>query len=67
MLMKAMSLQLIKGKIDQIKQQITVSWILPRVLDGESIKVMRDKFERWNTDLKELIRTVKDPLFLAED
>lgn len=33
-----------KGKIDQIKANVTISWIIPRVLDSESIKVMRDKF-----------------------
>jgi hypothetical protein len=42
--MKSMALNLVKGKIDQIRQNITVTWIIPRVLDGDSIKVMRDKF-----------------------
>ena len=44
MLMKAMALELVKGKIDQINQTVTISWIIPRVLDGDSIGVMRDKF-----------------------
>ena len=64
--MKAMALELIKGKIDQIAQTVTVSWIIPRVLDEDSIKVMRGKFEKWNNDLKDIIRTVKDPSYLAD-
>ena len=67
MLMKAMALELVKGRIDQTKQEVTISWIVPRVLDHESVNVMKDKFEKWNDDLKSLIRTIKDPSWISDD
>lgn len=65
--MKAMALELVKGKIDEINQTVTISWIIPRVLDDDSISVMKEKFERWNNDLKDMIKSVKDPVWLAEE
>ena len=32
MVMKAMALGLVKGSIDQLRQEVTVSWIAPKVL-----------------------------------
>lgn len=34
LIMRAMSLELIKGSIDQIDGIVSVTWIIPRVLDN---------------------------------
>lgn len=47
MVLKAMSLELIKGSIDQVAQKITVNFIQPRVLDKGRIGTMREKFSDW--------------------
>jgi len=43
--MKAMALGLIRGSIDQLNEDVTVSWIAPKVLESERIGVMLKKFE----------------------
>jgi len=31
--MKALSLELVRGSIDQVGQEVTMTWVQPRVLD----------------------------------
>ena len=38
LLMKAMSLELVKGSIDQVAQTVLVTYIKPRVLDSSQIE-----------------------------
>jgi len=59
LVMKAMSLELIKGSINQVEQVVKVTWIVPRVLDNARIKVMKDKIEAWNKGLDVLIKTIE--------
>lgn len=44
MVMKAMALGLIKGSIDQLNEDVTVTWVAPKVLESERISVMLRKF-----------------------
>jgi len=46
-LMKAMSLKLIKGEIDEIEGVARITWVLPRYLDKQRIAVMQSKFQGW--------------------
>lgn len=48
MIMKAMALGLIKGSIDQLNQDVTVTWVAPKVLESERIEVMLRKFQEWD-------------------
>ena len=45
--MRAMSLKLIRGEIDEIDGVIRISWVVPRYLDGQRIGVMMGKFKEW--------------------
>lgn len=45
--MKALSLKLIKGYINQVEEKITINWIQPKYLDKEKIKVLYGRFENW--------------------
>eukprot|EP00455_Lapot_gusevi_P006682 TRINITY_DN1285_c0_g4_i3.p1 TRINITY_DN1285_c0_g4~~TRINITY_DN1285_c0_g4_i3.p1 ORF type:complete len:103 (+),score=31.43 TRINITY_DN1285_c0_g4_i3:406-714(+) len=47
LLMKAMSLKLIRGVIDQIEQIVRVKWVQPRVLDLQQIAAMNERLVHW--------------------
>ena len=47
MLMRAMSLGIIKGKIDEVSKMVTITWVQPRVLDKEQIQLLSDQLESW--------------------
>jgi len=57
--MKAMSLGLIKGLINEVENVVKVTWIMPRVLDKERIGVMREKIDQWNHSVSGLIKTIE--------
>ena len=45
--MKALSLGLIKGYIDEVNQNLIVTWIQPKYLEREKITVLNDRLESW--------------------
>eukprot|EP01080_Neovahlkampfia_damariscottae_P001219 gene1219-11309_t len=47
LLLKALSLNLIKGTIDQVEENIYVSWVQPRVLDLEQVDSLKLKIGNW--------------------
>jgi len=51
LLMKAMSLNLIKGTIDQVESIVTVTWVQPRVLDKAQIAALKHRLEEWNQNV----------------
>lgn len=53
--MKAMSLKLIKGNIDEVNEKVNVNWVQPRILSLDQIQQMRNRLERWNTNVKETL------------
>lgn len=60
MVLRAMSLELIKGQIDQVDQKVSITFIQPRVLDKQRIGMMRSKFETWQSSLTELLGVVTE-------
>ena len=47
LLMKALSLRLIEGIIDQVNGTVSISWIAPRVLTMPEIEHMKDRLSLW--------------------
>jgi len=47
LLMKAMSIGLIKGEIDEVDQRVTITWVQPRTLGFEHIQKMQSVLEHW--------------------
>jgi|EP00670_Eutreptiella_braarudii_P003102 26S proteasome regulatory subunit N9 len=56
LLMKALALGIIKGVIDQVAQQVSVTWVQARVLDREEIKALAAKVSAWS----DTVRTTLD-------
>ena len=47
-LMRAMSLGLIKGIIDGVDGTVNVTWVQPRVLDTKQLSLLNDQLGLWN-------------------
>lgn len=45
--MRALSLHLIEGSMDQVAQQVQVTWVMPRVLDTTQLKELSTRFGEW--------------------
>lgn len=59
-LMKALSLGLIKGTIDEVDQHIAITWVQPKVLDHEQIKVIVGQLNDWSERVKRTLLTVEE-------
>lgn len=46
-LIKSLSLQLIKGYIDQVEKKIVINWIQPKYLDKDKLSVLHGRFDNW--------------------
>lgn len=58
--MRALSLTLIKGSIDQVDENVTVDWVLPRVLADEQIKALAERLGEWKGKVNEMQNFVSD-------
>ena len=56
LVMKAMSLNLIKGTIDEVEQVVHVDWALPRYLNKGHLTIMNNKMVAWEEKLDNVIR-----------
>ncbi|XP_039259015.1 26S proteasome non-ATPase regulatory subunit 13-like [Styela clava] len=57
--MKAMSLGLVKGTIDQVTEKVHMTWVQPRVLDKTQIGKMKERLDDWCKDVSEMERSVE--------
>lgn len=54
LVMKAFSLGLMKGLIDEVDKTVSVSWLQPRALSLEQMQTMRSRLDQWDADVKRL-------------
>jgi len=47
LIMKALSLKLIRGKIDQVDERVHIDWVQPRVLSRPQIGSLADRLTAW--------------------
>ena len=47
LLMKAFSLEILRGEIDQVAQVAIITWVAPRILDKDQIKDMLARVKAW--------------------
>lgn len=60
MVMKAASLNLVKVQINQLRQEVLISWVAPKVLGSEKISTMLSKFEEWENGVEGVEKFVKE-------
>jgi len=60
LVMKALSLGLVKGSIDQVEQKVAMSWVQPRVLDRNQINVMHGRLGQWCKDVRSMEFLLED-------
>ncbi|KAK9469836.1 hypothetical protein V1512DRAFT_257125 [Lipomyces arxii] len=54
LVMKALSLGLIQGSIDQVSERVTITWLQPRIMTTGQIESMRLRLENWYTSVGQL-------------
>uniref|UniRef100_A0A8C5MQ30 26S proteasome non-ATPase regulatory subunit 13 n=1 Tax=Leptobrachium leishanense TaxID=445787 RepID=A0A8C5MQ30_9ANUR len=54
LVMKALSVGLLRGSIDEVDKKVHITWVQPRVLDLQQIKGMKDRLDFWCTDVKSM-------------
>ncbi|KAK5114276.1 hypothetical protein LTR62_002527 [Meristemomyces frigidus] len=54
LIMKALSLGLLRGNIDQVDQVARISWVQPKVLEREGIEGMRSRLQEWDGGVERL-------------
>ncbi|KAJ5174364.1 26S proteasome regulatory subunit rpn9 [Penicillium canariense] len=54
LVMKALSLGLLKGSIDQVGQVAQIHWVQPKVLDMKQIDGMRNRLKDWDAGVNQL-------------
>ena len=54
LIMKALSLGLLRGKIDQVAQIARINWVQPKVLERSQIEGMRMRLKEWDSNVNEL-------------
>ncbi|XP_070532032.1 26S proteasome non-ATPase regulatory subunit 13-like [Ptychodera flava] len=60
LVMKALSLGLVKGSIDEVDKKVHMTWVQPRVLDLQQIASMQQRLEHWCTEVKNMKVMVED-------
>ncbi|PSS07075.1 hypothetical protein M430DRAFT_110442 [Amorphotheca resinae ATCC 22711] len=54
LIMKALSLELLRGSIDQVDEIARINWVQPKVLDMKQIDNMRLRLQEWDSSVNSL-------------
>ena len=58
-LMRAMSVGLIRGVVDQVDQQLCATWVQPRILDNAQMDSMSKRLGEWGDNVKVVLDSVE--------
>ncbi|KAH9964863.1 hypothetical protein BC827DRAFT_1126950 [Russula dissimulans] len=65
LIMKALSLKLIRGSIDQVDQKAVITWVQPRVLSRAQIGKLADRLEAWKKKLDGVAERIAPELLVS--
>ena len=60
LVMRALSVGLIKGEIDEVSQVVVIDWVQPRVLTLEQISSLNDKIDDWRQHVKKTLFSLEE-------
>lgn len=60
LVMKALSLGLVRGFIDQVDEKVYMTWVQPRVLDLAQISTMQKRLVQWSKDVNQMENLLED-------
>jgi len=60
LVMKALSVKLIRGEIDEVSQTVTITWVQPRVLDMVQIGKTRDRVSQWTNKVQNILNYMQN-------
>jgi len=60
LVMKAMSLDLVRGTIDEVDQMVHVDWVLPRYLNKDHLQILVNRMQDWEDKMENVIRMVEN-------
>ncbi|KJA26588.1 hypothetical protein HYPSUDRAFT_132678 [Hypholoma sublateritium FD-334 SS-4] len=66
LVMKALSLKLIKGSLDQVEEKAVITWVQPRVLSREQIGTLATRLEQWVDKLTKMEERLAPEVQLAQ-
>lgn len=58
--MRAMSLKLVKGAMDEVDRLVHISWVQPRVLDDQQMANLKERLGEWRGRVEEAHAYVED-------
>jgi len=58
--MKAMSLDLVRGSIDEVDRKVQIDWIMPRYLSMDHLQVLVNRLDAWQLKMDHIIRSVEN-------
>jgi 26S proteasome regulatory subunit N9 len=59
LIMRALSLGLVRGTIDEVDGTFTVTWVQPRILNKEQIAHLNQKLVDWGEKVKSAVRVME--------
>ncbi|KAI9351834.1 hypothetical protein DFJ73DRAFT_831097 [Zopfochytrium polystomum] len=60
LVMKALSLGLVRGSIDEIDQCVNITWVQPRVLDVSQIRLLKQRLSEWSIAVKKRVVSLEN-------
>jgi 26S proteasome regulatory subunit N9 len=59
LVMKALSLGLVRGTIDEVAQEVHMTWVQPRVLNVEQVGMLHQKMGQWSKSVNSTVNHVQ--------
>lgn len=60
LLLKSLSLELVKGTIDEVSQVVHIEWAMPRHLNKDHLEIMHKKMQVWEAKMEDVIRMCEE-------
>ena len=59
LVMKAMSLELVRGSIDEVSMTVQITWTMPRYLSMDHLQILVNRLDEWELKMDHIIRSVE--------